>query len=47
MQGPQLDADQALARLREGNRRFVEHVVSLEALLSHARRDDHARGHRW
>ncbi|MBX3711837.1 MAG: carbonic anhydrase [Lysobacter sp.] len=43
MQGPQLDAAQALARLREGNRRFVDHVVSLEALLSHARREDHAR----
>lgn len=41
--GPQLDAAQALARLREGNRRFVDHVVSLEALLSHARREDHAR----
>ena len=46
MQGPQLDADQALARLREGNRRFVDHVVSLEALLSHARREDHARAQR-
>jgi len=46
MQGPQLDADQALARLREGNHRFVEHVISLEALLSHARREDHARGQR-
>jgi carbonic anhydrase len=43
MEGPQLDADQALARLRGGNRRFVDHVVSLEALLSHARRDQHAR----
>ncbi|RMH93779.1 carbonic anhydrase [Lysobacter pythonis] len=43
MRGPQLDADQALARLREGNRRFVDHVVSLEALLSHTRRDEHAR----
>ena len=46
MQGPQLDADQALVRLREGNRRFVDHVVSLEALLSHARREDHARAQR-
>ena len=46
MQGPQLDADQALARLREGNRRFVDHVISLEALLSHARRDEHARAQR-
>lgn len=46
MQGPQLDADQALARLREGNRRFVDHVISLEALLSHSRRDEHARAQR-
>ena len=46
MQGPQLDAEQALARLREGNRRFVDHVISLEALLSHARREDHARAQR-
>ena len=46
MQGPQLDAARALARLREGNRRFVDHVVSLEALLSHARREDHARAQR-
>lgn len=46
MQGPQLDAAQALARLRDGNRRFVDHVVSLEALLSHARREDHARAQR-
>lgn len=46
MQGPQLDAAQALARLREGNRRFVDHVVSLEVLLSHARREDHARAQR-
>lgn len=46
MLGPQLDAEQALARLRDGNRRFVEHVVSLEALLSHARREDHARTQR-
>ncbi len=46
MLGPQLDAERALARLRDGNRRFVEHVVSLEALLSHARREDHARTQR-
>lgn len=46
MEGPQLDADQALARLREGNRRFVDHVISLEALLSHARREEHARAQR-
>lgn len=46
MLGPQLDAEQALARLRDGNRHFVEHVVSLEALLSHARREDHARTQR-
>lgn len=33
---------EALARLREGNRRFVAHVISLESLLSHARRAEHA-----
>lgn len=44
MRGAQLSAEQALARLHEGNRRFVDHVISLEALLSHARREDHARG---
>jgi carbonic anhydrase len=37
-----LDADAVLQRLRDGNRRFVEHVVSLEALLSHARRAEQA-----
>lgn len=37
-----LTADEALARLREGNARFVQHVVSLEALLSHAQRAEQA-----
>lgn len=37
-----LNADEALQRLRDGNRRFVEHVVSLDALLSHARRAEQA-----
>lgn len=37
-----LDAGEALRRLREGNRRFVEHVVSLDVLLSHARRAEQA-----
>lgn len=37
-----LAAAQALQRLREGNRRFVDHVVSLDALLSHARRAEQA-----
>lgn len=46
MLGPQLDATQALTRLRKGNRRFVDHVISLEALLSHARREEHARAQR-
>lgn len=46
MEGPQLDAEQALTRLRAGNRRFVDHVISLEALLSHARREQHARAQR-
>lgn len=38
-----LTAVEALARLREGNARFVQHVVSLDALLSHARRSEQAR----
>jgi carbonic anhydrase len=38
-----LDAEEALQRLREGNARFVQHVVSLDALLSHARRAEQAR----
>lgn len=37
-----LSADEALQRLREGNQRFVSHVVSLDALLSHARRAEQA-----
>jgi carbonic anhydrase len=37
-----LDAAEALQRLQEGNRRFVDHVVSLDALLSHARRAEQA-----
>jgi carbonic anhydrase len=36
------DGPQALQRLREGNKRFVDHVISLEALLSHARRAEQA-----
>ena len=38
-----LTASQALARLREGNARFVQHVMSLDALLSHAQRAEQAR----
>lgn len=34
---------EALEKLRAGNRRFVDHVISLEALLSHARRAEHAK----
>lgn len=41
-----LDAEQALQRLRDGNARFVQHVVSLDALLSHARRAEQAREQR-
>jgi carbonic anhydrase len=41
-----LGADEALQRLREGNARFVQHVVSLDALLSHARRAEQAREQR-
>jgi carbonic anhydrase len=33
-----ISAEEALARLREGNRRFVAGVRSLDALLSHTRR---------
>jgi len=35
---PTMSGLQALARLREGNRRFTTNVRSLDALLSHARR---------
>lgn len=38
-----LEADESLQRLQEGNQRFVRHVVSLDALLSHARRAEQAR----
>lgn len=34
---------EALEKLRAGNQRFVDHVISLEALLSHARRAEHAK----
>lgn len=34
-----LDADSALARLREGNDRYVNQVLSLQSLLSHTQRD--------
>lgn len=37
------NASEALERLRTGNQRFVNHVISLEALLSHARRAEHAK----
>lgn len=37
-----ITATEALKRLRVGNQRFVDHVISLEALLSHARRAEHA-----
>ena len=37
-----LSSEQALARLREGNARFVQHVISLDALLSHAQRGEQA-----
>ena len=38
-------APEALERLRAGNRRFVDHVISLEALLSHARRAEEHLSH--
>lgn len=37
-----LDGMQALERLREGNRRFAEGLLSLESLLTHARRKEQA-----
>ena len=36
---PNLDADAALARLQEGNGRYVSQVLSLQSLLSHTQRD--------
>ena len=41
---PVIPALEALERLREGNRRFASNVRSLEALLSHTRRGEHANG---
>lgn len=37
--GPNLEAEAALTRLRQGNERFVNHVVSLQALLGHTQRE--------
>jgi carbonic anhydrase len=39
-----IPAKEALERLREGNQRFVSGVRSVEAMLSHARRDQTAGG---
>jgi carbonic anhydrase len=39
-----MPAAEALARLREGNQRFVSNVRSLDALLSHTRRGELASG---
>lgn len=41
---PTPDGPTALQRLRDGNKRFVDQVVSLESLLSHARRGELAEG---
>jgi carbonic anhydrase len=41
---PTISAHEALARLREGNRRFTSNVRSLDALLSHTRRGELASG---
>ena len=41
-----MDPHAALARLREGNKRFVAHTVSLETLLSQTQRADHAADQR-
>lgn len=37
-----LNGQQALERLREGNRRFADGLLSLESLLTHARRKEQA-----
>ncbi len=39
-----LTAAQTLQRLREGNERYVNNVISLDSLISHARRADFASG---
>lgn len=39
-----IPAAEALQRLRDGNQRFVSGVRSVEAMLSHARRDQFAEG---
>jgi len=39
-ESPTLSAQDALARLREGNRRYAQGVRSVDAMLSHSRRDD-------
>jgi carbonic anhydrase len=38
-----LTAGEALARLIEGNRRYVQNVRSVDSMLSHSRRDLHAQ----
>ncbi len=43
LEGDNLNATAALARLREGNGRFAQQVVSLQALHSHTRRGELAR----
>src|SRR5499427_7076947 len=37
---PGVSARDALARLREGNHRYVQNVRSVDSLISHSRRDD-------
>jgi carbonic anhydrase len=39
-QRPVIPAAEALARLREGNERYVKNVRSIDSLVSHSRRDD-------
>lgn len=43
---PRLSAYRALARLREGNARYAADLRSLDALLSHRRKAEHAAGQR-
>lgn len=37
---PRVSAEEALARLKEGNRRYVQNVRSVDSLMSHSRRAD-------
>jgi carbonic anhydrase len=40
VEGPAIPAHEALARLREGNHRYVQNVRSLDSMISHSRRGE-------